>query len=46
MMASFSLIAHEKGFKFHAQPETGACSCLVLKGIAIGVKKIVKLYNL
>ena len=22
------MIAHEKGFKFHAQPQTGAYSCL------------------
>ena len=23
------MIAHEKGFKFHAQPQTGAYSCLI-----------------
>ena len=23
------MIAHEKGFKFHAQPQTGAYSCSV-----------------
>ena len=28
MMAVFLFIAHEKGFKFHAQPQTGAYSCL------------------
>ena len=27
MMVVFFLIAHEKGFKFHAQPQTGAYSC-------------------
>ena len=27
MMAVFFFIAHEKGFKFHAQPQTGAYSC-------------------
>ena len=25
------MIAHEKGFKFHAQPQTGAYSCLNLR---------------
>ena len=25
------MIAHEKGFKFHAQPQTGTYSCLPLK---------------
>ena len=25
------MIAHEKGFKFHAQPQTGAYSCLGLE---------------
>ena len=29
MMAMFFFIAHEKGFQFHAQPQTGAYSCLV-----------------
>ena len=28
MVAVFFFIAHEKGFKFHAQPKTGAYSCL------------------
>ena len=28
MMAVFYFIAHEKGFKFHAQPKTGAYFCL------------------
>ena len=27
MMAVFFFIAHEKGFKFHAEPQTGAYSC-------------------
>ena len=27
LMAVFFVIAHEKGFKFHAQPQTGAYSC-------------------
>ena len=27
MMAVFFFIAHEKGFKFHAQPQPGAYSC-------------------
>ena len=27
MMAVFFFIAHEKGFQFHAQPQTGAYSC-------------------
>ena len=27
MMAVFFFIAHEKGYKFHAQPQTGAYSC-------------------
>ena len=27
MMAMFFFIAHEKGFTFHAQPQTGAYSC-------------------
>ena len=27
MMAVFFFIAHKKGFKFHAQPQTGAYSC-------------------
>ena len=27
----FLFIAHEKGFKFHAQPQTGAYSCLILR---------------
>ena len=26
-MAVFFFIAHEKGFKFHAQPQSGAYSC-------------------
>ena len=30
MMAVFFFIAHEKGFKFHAKPQTGANSCLSL----------------
>ena len=30
MMALFFFIAHEKGFKFHAQPQTGAYSCFLL----------------
>ena len=30
MMAVFFFIAHEKGFKLHAQPQTGAYSCLVM----------------
>ena len=34
MMAAFFLIAHEKGFKFHAQPQTGAYSCFHLKALA------------
>ena len=29
MMAVFFFIAHEKGFKFHAQPQTGASSCFI-----------------
>ena len=29
MMAVFFFITHEKGFKFHAQPQTGAYSCLI-----------------
>ena len=28
MMAVFFFIAHEKGFKFHAQPQTGAYSSM------------------
>ena len=28
MMAVFFFTTHEKGFKFHAQPKTGAYSCL------------------
>ena len=28
------MIAHEKGFKFHAQPQTGAYSCLCFCGTA------------
>ena len=28
MMAVVFFIAHVKGFKFHAQPQTGAYSCL------------------
>ena len=31
MMAMFFFITHKKGFKYHAQPETGAYSCSVLK---------------
>ena len=27
MMAVFFFTAHKKGFKFHAQPQTGAYSC-------------------
>ena len=27
MKAVFFFTAHEKGFKFHAQPQTGAYSC-------------------
>ena len=34
MMAVFFFIAHEKGFKFHAQPQTGAYSCFHLKASA------------
>ena len=30
MIAVFLFIAHEKGFKFHAQPQTGAYSCWTL----------------
>ena len=30
-MAVFFFTAHEKGFKFHAQSQTGAYSCSVLK---------------
>ena len=30
MMAVFFFTAHEKGFKFHAQPQTGAYSCYSL----------------
>ena len=29
MMAAFFFIAHENGFKFHAQPQTGAYSCSI-----------------
>ena len=29
MMAAFLFIAHEKGFKFQAQPQTDAYSCLL-----------------
>ena len=29
MMAVFFFITHEKGFKFHAQPQTGAYSCYI-----------------
>ena len=29
MMALFFFTAHEKGFRFHAQPQTGAYSCLL-----------------
>ena len=29
MMAVFLFTAHEKGFKFHALPQTGADSCLI-----------------
>ena len=35
MMAVFLFIAHEKGFKFHAQPQTGAYSCLLNEVIYI-----------
>ena len=28
IMAVFFFTTHEKGFKFHAQPQTGAYSCL------------------
>ena len=31
IMAVFFFIAHEKGFKFHAQPQTGAYSCSYLR---------------
>ena len=31
MMAVFLFIAHEKGFKFHAPPQTGTYSCSILK---------------
>ena len=31
MMAVFLFIAHEKGFKFHAQPQNGAYSCYISK---------------
>ena len=35
------MIAHEKGFKFHAQPQTGAYSCLDLVITTInGLNKI------
>ena len=34
MMAMFFFIAHEKGFKFHARPQTGAYSCFHLKASA------------
>ena len=30
MMAVFFFIAHERGLTFHAQPQTGAYSCLQL----------------
>ena len=30
MMAVFYFTAHEKGFKFYAQPQTGAYSCSFL----------------
>ena len=30
MMAVFFFTAHEHGFKFHAQPHTGAYSCLFI----------------
>ena len=30
MMAVFFFITHEKGFKFHAEPQTGAYSCYSL----------------
>ena len=29
MMTAFFFIAHEKDFEFHAQPKTGAYSCLI-----------------
>ena len=29
------MIAHEKGFKFHAQPQTGAYSCVRLYSLQI-----------
>ena len=35
IMAVFLFIAHEKGFKFHAQPQTGAYSCLLNEVIYI-----------
>ena len=31
MMAVFFFTSHEKGFTFHAQPQTGAYSCYKLK---------------
>ena len=31
MMAVFFFIAHEKGFEFHARPQTGPYSCFCLK---------------
>ena len=32
MMAVLFFIAHEKGFKFHARPQTGAHSCSYHQG--------------
>ena len=34
MMAVFFFNAREKGFKFHAQPQNGAYSCLLYLGHA------------
>ena len=30
-----NIIAHEKDFKFHAQPKTGEYSCYFLKGSGV-----------
>ena len=40
MMAVFFVIAHEKGFKFHAQPRTGVYSCF------FNVQALVELRNM
>ena len=39
MMAVFFFIAHEKGFEFHVQPQTGAYSCLAKSPNGRGQKK-------